>query len=405
MSPLHADSSPQFNAWLTQLRPFGLTKNEDVKRTLAQKGMQVHDFTLGDPKEPTARIIIDALQKNISAVSQYPQNKGSLELRSACAKWAKRRFHVELNVETQLISSNGSKEAVFHIPHVLLNSGSSKRIVICPEPGYPVYRAGTTLAGGVPYEIPLLQEHDYVFQPSSIPQELLPHIAAIWLCYPHNPTGAFISREQMVDIYEWALKQNIVVLSDECYVDMFFAGSKPPHSFLEIAAQNNYKNTLCFFSLSKRSGMTGYRSGFVAGDAQIISQFEKYRLNVGVGTPDFIQQAAVCAWSDDTHVLERNAIFAQKRKIADAFLQKNNIAVLPSQATLYVWGTAPQSYGDGTEFCTRLLETTGIMLTPGHVFGHAFAHNFRMALVPTATELQTCFQIWQDAIHKGTFKL
>lgn len=402
---LKSDSPPQFNTWLTQLRPFGLTKNEDVKRTLAQKGMQVHDFTLGDPKEPTPQLIVDALRKNIPTVSQYPQNKGSMELRSACAQWAKRRFHVDINSETQVISSNGSKEAVFHIPHVLFNSASPKRIVICPEPGYPVYRAGTTLAGGIPYEIHLPEKHNYVFQPESIPQELLPHIAAIWLCYPHNPTGAVIDKKQMIAIYEWALRHNIVVLSDECYVDMFFAGSAAPHSFLEIAAQNNYKNVLSFFSLSKRSGMTGYRSGFVAGDAQIISLFEKYRLNVGVGTPEFIQQASICAWNDDAHVLERNQIFAQKRKIADRFLQKNKIAALPSQATFYVWGTAPHTYADGTQFCTRLLETTGIMLTPGHVFGEAYARNFRMALVPTATELETCFQIWQDSIDKGTFKL
>jgi succinyldiaminopimelate transaminase len=395
----------EYNSWLQTLKPFALTKNEDIKERLKQRGIEVHDFTLGDPQEPTPAFIKEALIKNIADVSQYPLNIGSLSLRTACANWLKKRFDLSINPQNQLISSNGSKEAVFHIHQVLLNVASQKRVVIFPEPGYPVYKAGCILAGGIPYENPLKSSKNYVFDPTEIPQEMLPYIAAVWLCYPHNPTGATINISQMEAIYQWALTHHIKILSDECYADMFFEGATPPSSFLKIAEKNNFKNVLCFFSLSKRSGMTGYRSGFVAGEEEVINLFAKYRLNVGLGTPDFVQQAAIAAWSENSHVLERNKIFAAKRKIVDQFFTKNNIAVLPSKATLYVWGEAPKIYQTGREFADATLEATGIMFTPGDVFGSSCSRNFRLALVPTCEKIQACFDFWQEQIDKGVFKL
>ncbi len=395
----------EYNSWLQSLKPFALTKNEEVKEKLKQQGIEVHDFTLGDPKEPTPAFIKEALIKNISDVSQYPLNIGAPILRNACAEWLKKRFNVSINPQTQVLSSNGSKEAVFHIPQVLLNAASQKRMVIFPEPGYPVYKAGTILAGGIPYENPLKLSQEYVFDPTDIPKEILPYVAAIWLCYPHNPTGATITVAQMEKIYTWALENNIKLLSDECYVDMFYEGSNAPVSFLKISEKNNFKNVVSFFSLSKRSGMTGYRSGFVAGEEEVISLFAKYRLNVGLGTPDFVQHAAVAAWSENTHVLERNKIFAEKRKIVDKFFAKNNIPVLPSQATFYVWGQAPKHYKSGREFAEAVLNTTGIMVTPGDAFGESCTQNFRLALVPNCAQIESCFSYWQQQIDKGIFKL
>ncbi|MES2615124.1 MAG: aminotransferase class I/II-fold pyridoxal phosphate-dependent enzyme [Bdellovibrionota bacterium] len=398
-------SDYEYNSWLQALKPFALTKNEDIKEMLKQKGIDVHDFTLGDPKEPTPAFIKEVLIKSIADVSQYPLNIGNSSLRMACANWIKNRFSVNINSQTQVISSNGSKEAVFHIHQVLLNAASQKRIVVFPEPGYPVYKSGCVLAGGVPYENQLKSEKKYVFDPTEIPTEILPYIAAVWLCYPHNPTGATISVAQMEKIYEWALLHNIKILSDECYVDMFYEGSVAPTSFLKISEKNNFKNVVSFFSLSKRSGMTGYRSGFVAGEEETISLFAKYRLNVGLGTPDFIQQAAAAAWSETTHVFERNKIFAAKRKIVDKFFAHNKIEVLPSNATFYVWGYAPKNYPSGRAFTDAVLNSTGIMCTPGDAFGTSCSQNFRLALVPTCPQIESCFEYWQQQIDKGNFKL
>ncbi|KAB8033495.1 aminotransferase class I/II-fold pyridoxal phosphate-dependent enzyme [Fluviispira multicolorata] len=395
----------ELNSWLLTLKPFALTKNDEIKEKLTSQGIEVFDFTLGDPKEPTPSFIKQALISGITDVSQYPQNPGSPELRRACVAWAKKRLNVDVNCQTEVISSNGSKEAVFHIPQLLLNSSSQRRMVIFPEPGYPVYRAGTILAGGIPYENPLKAEKNYVFDPTEIPEELLPQIAAIWLCYPHNPTGATITHLEMEKIYSWALKHDIIILSDECYMDMFYDGKTIPTSFLEISKSNQFKNVLSFFSLSKRSGMTGYRSGFVAGQAELIGLFAKYRLNVGLGTPDFVQKAAIAAWGDTEHVLERNRIFSSKRKSVDKFFKKNSIKVLPSNATFYVWGEIPESYQSGVDFINTLLSLTGIMATPGNAFGNSCDRNFRMALVPTVEKINECLNIWQTKIDSGEFKL
>ncbi|APJ03758.1 aminotransferase class I/II-fold pyridoxal phosphate-dependent enzyme [Silvanigrella aquatica] len=395
----------EYNSWLLSLNPFGLTKNEEIKNKLESQNIEVYDFTLGDPKEPTPSFIIEALKNNIDNVSQYPTNVGMSQFRKVCANWAKRRLSVELNPESQIISSNGSKEAIFHIHQVLLNAASAKRIVIFPEPGYPVYNAGTILSGGIPYANPLRKEKKYIFDPSEIPHEIAKKVSAIWLCYPHNPTGAVISQTEMEKIYEWALKYNIVLLSDECYLDMYYENKIVPVSFLEISQKNNYKNVVCFFSLSKRSGMTGYRSGFVAGDNEIISLFAKYRLNVGLGTADFVQKAAMVAWEDNEHVRERSLIFANKRKVVDKFFAKNNIHVLPSNATFYVWGDIPENYDSDKEFTNALLLATGIMATPGSVFGESCSRNFRLALVPTIEKIKECFNKWQNKIDSGEFKL
>jgi LL-diaminopimelate aminotransferase len=379
--------------------------NEDIKAQLDEKNIEVFDFTLGDPKEPTPSFIKQTLIDNIDDISQYPVNIGSPLFRKSCEQWAKRRLSVDLHPNENIISSNGSKEAVFHIPQILFNSSSKKRIVIFPEPGYPVYYAGTVLAGGIPYANPLRKEKFYVFDPSEIPNEIAKQVSAIWLCYPHNPTGAIISRSEMEKIYEWALKYNIMILSDECYIDMYYEGHDTPVSFLEISQKNNFKNVLCFFSLSKRSGMTGYRSGFVAGEKEVIALFAKYRLNVGLGTPDFIQKAAIAAWNDSNHVIERSRIFANKRKVVDKFFAKNGISVLPSNATFYVWGEVPRFYKSDREFMNCLMESTGIMVTPGSAFGESCARNFRLALVPTVDKITECLSMWQAKIDSGEFKL
>ncbi len=391
----------QINPWLLSLAPFALTKNEELKKRFQNQGREVYDFTLGDPQEPTPLFIQEALKAGVDAVSQYPSHTGSFGLREACAHWAHKRLGVTLHPEKNVLSSNGSKEAIFHLPQILLHSGSPKRMVIFPEPGYPVYQAGTVLAGGVPYAAPLSLENNYVFDPEqSIPQELCSQIAALWICYPHNPTGALLTVQQLQNIYKWALKHNVVLLSDECYIDTFFESlSTPPVSLLEVACHNDFKNVLCFFSLSKRSGMTGYRSGFVAGHAELISQFSKYRLNVGLGTPDFVQKAAIAAWGEESHVVERNKIFAQKRSLVEAFFLKKNIHFLPSQATFYIWAQIPPAFSSSFRFREALLEKTGILVTPGLAFGLTCERFFRMALVPTQETMKRCLSAWEDHPH------
>jgi succinyldiaminopimelate transaminase len=389
------------NEWLHSLPSYSLLRNEERKQRLRAAGREVFDFGLGDPLEETPEFIRQALIQALPKISQYPSSQGSLEFRQACAFWARKRLGVELDAGKGIVSSNGSKEAIFHVPQVLLNSGSAKRIIAYPDPGFPVYKGSIAMAGGVGYEIPLNPKNNYVFDPNQIPQALLPHLSAVWVSYPHNPTGALLSRAQAEKIYQWALLHNVILLSDECYVDMYFPGSEPPVSFLEISAAYNYKNVLAFFSLSKRSGMTGYRSGFVAGDLALMALFAKLRPHAGLGTPTFVQAAAIAAWKEDTHARERNAIFAEKRRLADEFLSRNAFSFVPSTATFYVWVKAPTGFATGEEYVAALAEATGIVATAGDALGSSCADFFRLALVPTASQLERCFRLWQEWIDSG----
>lgn len=386
------------NSWLDLLPKYSLLRNDERKARLRASGRPVFDFGIGDPQEETPLFIRKALAENIPHISQYPLSQGSTEFRTACAHWCQSRLGVSLDPLKHIISSNGSKEAIFHIPHVLLNAESKRRLVVFPDPGFPVYRNSALLSGGVPFQYTLTLDDKYVFDPDSIPTEILSQVAAVWISYPHNPTGALLPRKNAEHIYEWALKHDLVLLSDECYVDMYFPGTEKPLSMLEVANNAQFKNLLCFFSLSKRSGMTGYRSGFVAGDPRLVSAFAKYRPNVGVGTPEFVQKAAIAAWADDTHVQERNAIFANKRRLVDAFLSKNRFNVLHSSATFYVWIEAPAGYESGEAYCEALAEATGIVATPGDALGDSSARYFRLALVPTAEKIVACIALWQEAI-------
>ncbi|MEY4063833.1 MAG: hypothetical protein RIR26_41 [Pseudomonadota bacterium] len=388
------------NSWLDLLPKYSLLRNDDRKARLRAAGREVFDFGIGDPQEETPEFIRKALAANIPAVSQYPLSQGSMDFRKSCAQWCQQRLGVQIDPSKQIISSNGSKEAIFHIPHVLLNSGSSRRMILFPDPGFPVYRSSTLLSGGVAYQYTLDPARGYLFDPDSIPKDILPQIAAVWISYPHNPTGALLPRAAAERIYAWAVENDLVLLSDECYVDMYFPGTEKPVSLLEMAASNNYSNLLCFFSLSKRSGMTGYRSGFVAGDERLISLFAKYRPNVGVGSPDFVQKAAMAAWGDDTHVRERNAVFARKRELVDVFLKKNGFKVLPSTATFYVWIEAPSEFASGEDYCEALAQATGIVATPGDALGDSCRRFFRLALVPTAEKIQQCLGLWQQSIDE-----
>jgi len=392
------------NAWLSELSGYSLLRNVERKARLHAAGREVFDFGLGDPVEPTPDFIRQALINAIPHVSQYPSSQGSLEFRQACANWAKRRLGVTLDAGQGVLSTNGSKEAIFHAPALLLNAASPRRVVIYPDPGFPVYRSAIIMAGGVPYEMPLPADKNYVFDPDAVPLEILPHAAAVWVSYPHNPTGAVITRAQAEKIYAWAKKHGIVLLSDECYVDMYFPGTEPPVSFLEISAADGFENLLAFFSLSKRSGMTGYRSGFVAGCPRLVGLFGKLRPHVGLGTPSFVQAAAIAAHNDDDHVHGRNAIFAEKRQLADAFLAAHGFSFVPSNATFYVWVKVPDGYNDSEAYVAALAEGTGIVATPGDALGSSCAGYFRLALVPDASTLKRCFSAWSEWIssRRGT---
>ncbi len=391
------------NKILKSLKPYPMEELNKLKKELKQKGIKIYDFGTGDPKEPTDEKIRKALINAVPEVSQYPSVAGKKELREAISEWFKNRFNINLNPETEIIPSAGSKEAIFHFPLVFIDSEENKKKVIFGTPAYPVYERGTLFANGIPHPIQLKEKDKFLLRLDKVEKSILEETKIVWINYPHNPTGAIASLSYFEDIYGICKENNIILCSDECYTEIYF--DEPPPSALQVGKEG----VVAFHSLSKRSGMTGYRSGFVAGDGKIIQEYKKYRASFGVASPDFIQEAARVAWSDEKHVEERRKIFNEKRKIFIDFFKRIGLDFLYPEATFYIWIKTPD--GISTKDYVANLLKHGIVVSIGENFcaGIEIKENicksdyFRIALVPTIEDCKESVKVWEKA-HNSIIK-
>ena len=355
--------------------------------TLRTAGVQVSDFGVGDPRAPTPPLIRSAAQDAIDrfATSGYPSYIGSADYRRAVADWTERRFGVALDPDREVCSTAGSKEAVFHFAEGLVDPGE---LVLVPSPGYPPYERGTLFAEGRFHVYPLREDNGFLPDLTTLPADVLAAARLLWLCHPNAPTGRVLTPEELQDIARFAADHDIVLAADEAYSEIWF-GDEAPHSLLEIERDG----VIVFQSLSKRSAMTGYRIGWVAGDPRLVEIFKKIKTNIDSGTPNFVQAAAIAALGDEAHVADLREEYREKRDIMAAALAKAGCACSPPEATLYIWQRAPDGY-DGLAFARRLLEQDVAVATmPGAWLGSPAAdgsvpgeHYVRFALVPTVEE-------------------
>jgi succinyldiaminopimelate transaminase len=373
---------------LRALKPYPMAQLQSRKAELTKQGKHIFDFGTGDPIEPTPAFIPEALRQALPAISQYPSVGGTTALRTAAVGYLARRYGVRIDAETQLLPSAGSKEAIFHLAMAFLDPTSSKDTLIYGVPGYPVYQSSVLFAGGREQPIVLTRDRGYRLELERQPAEVLQRTAIAWINYPHNPTGACVDLAYLKAQVEVARAHGILLASDECYQDLWFAGTTPPPSILEVATEG----ILAFHSCSKRSGMTGYRSGFIAGDAALIKAYRGWRAHFGVGSPAFIELAAAKAWADDVHVEARRAIFAAKYNLLVSGLHALGIATLPSQAGLYIWAQVPHGE-DADVYAARCLDV-GIVISPGAFFGDGGTGWFRLALVPGLDECRAALAAW-----------
>ena len=362
---------------------------EHKKQALIGRGIDVIDLSIGDPREVTPAFIADALKAHLPARSSYPTVLGRRSLREAIARWVLRRFGVTLDPETQILPANGSKEAVFNIHLALIDPVSPRRRVVIPSPAYPVYERGAAFAGGVPTLLPLARAHGFLPDLDAVPTSIWDETALLWLNYPHNPTGASATKALYDKALALAHRHGFVVLSDEAYSELSFG--EPAPSLLA----SGIERALVFQTLSKRSAMTGYRSGFVAGDPGLIATFRALRPSLGVATPEFVQFAAEAAWNDEAHVEVLRTEFKAKRDDALAVLGKEGrqagFTVLPNDATFYLWVAVPEGTTSAAE-SDRWLEHAGVAVVPGEAMGDSGAGYLRLALVPTREECRTALQ-------------
>jgi len=381
----------QLSPVLTATGTYPFVRLEQAKRRLAAEGVELIDFGKGDPREETDPLIRRALVESVEPLSSYPLAEGLPELREAAAAWCERRFGVELDPESEVIPTYGSKEAIFHLAQVVIDRASEKNLVLSTEPGYPVYDRGALFAGAEVEQLPLLEANEFLPDLDAIDEGTWSRTAIFWINYPNNPTGAVAPLAFLEGLGSLAAEHDFLLAADEAYTELWF--DEPPHSALEASDRSR---VAVFQTLSKRSSMTGYRSGFVAGSTELISALRQYRPTVGTAPQEFVQRASVVAWNDEEHVERTREIYRRKRDVLLPALRGRGIRVAGSAATMYLWLEVPDGEGS-EELAERLLEH-GLIVSPGTFFGSSGEGYWRLALVPTEAECERAAEILERVL-------
>jgi acetylornithine aminotransferase len=339
---------------------------------------------MGDPRERTPEFIREALIASVDEVSSYPRATGLPELRTAIAGWIDRRYGVDVDPDAEIVPTLGSKEAIFSFAQVALGD---KKLVAIPEPAYPVYERGALFAGGSVATVRLSERSGWV--PDLDAFDRWDEIALFWVCYPNNPTGAVAPLAFYEELAARAREHGFLLCSDEAYSELWF--DEAPVSALEV---DDRTNVVVFNTLSKRSSMTGYRSGFVCAPPDITAALRAFRPTVGTAPQEFVQRASIAAWSDEKHVEEVRELYGRKRDVLLPALERKGLRLAGSAATFYLWVDV---HGPSEPFARRLLEH-GLVCAPGSFFGAAGEGYARFALVPTQEECERAAAIIEDVV-------
>jgi len=355
------------------------------------RGLEVIDFGMGDPREPTDPAILQALRDGVRERMGYPAAPGLPELREAIAAWVGRRYGMHLDPDRHVIPTLGSKEAIFSLAQVVLDVDGGRDTVVVTEPGYPVPARGAAFAGARVLELPLLERSGFLPELDAVSDETWKRAALVWLNTPNNPTGAVAPLALLARFAELAREHGFVFASDEAYSELWF--SEPPASALQLP---DWSNVLVLNTLSKRSSMTGFRSGFAAGDPELIAALRHYRPNVGTAPQEFVQRASVVAWGDERHVSRMRDAYARKRALLLDVLGPKGLRDAGGPATMYLWIAAPPAE-TSEEHAGRLLER-GVLVAPGSYLGPSGEGYVRYALVPTEEECVRAVSILENAL-------
>jgi N-succinyldiaminopimelate aminotransferase len=348
---------------------------------------------LGEPQHPTPQLIKDALTANLGGLSRYPLTLGLAELRTAIAQWISHRHGLKrLDAGTEVLPVGGSREALFSIAQAVLDPDEHDALVISPNPFYQIYEGATLLGGAHPYYVNSLPQNALRPDWQSIPDAVWQRVRLVYTCSPSNPHGRVMPMEEWKLLFELSDRHGFVIVSDECYSEIYFDESKPPLGALAAAqalGRSDYPRLVVMGSLSKRSSAPGLRSGFAAGDKTVLSKYALYRTYHGSALSNSVQLASVAAWNDEKHVVENRRLYREKFA---AFFERVN-PVLPltrPEAAFYYWVAVPG--GDDLAFTRDLFAATHVTVLPGSYIGRE-AHGVnpgrgmvRMALVSTVED-------------------
>ena len=359
-----------------KIPPYLFARIDKKKAEARSRGIDLIDFGIGDPDIPTPQNIVERMKEAVADPKnhQYPSYEGMFDFRKAVADWYLKRFGVELDPVTQVVTLIGSKEGIAHIPWAYIENGD---VALIPSPGYPVYKIMTLLAGGTPHIMPLTEENRYLPRFDFIPEEVLRKAKLMFINYPNNPTGAHADDETYTRALDIAAKYDILVCHDAAYSEIAYDGYNP-RSILEFDKDKKY--SVEFHSLSKTYCMTGWRIGFAVGNTDAIYNLGKLKTNIDSGVFQAIQYAGIEALTgNQDSVAEMKRTFQKRRDLVVDGLQSVGVTVERPRATFYIWAKVPKGY-NSADFCEKMIEEAGIVVTPGSGFGEEGEGYFRISI-------------------------
>ncbi len=393
------------NPLLGKLHPYPFERLRALTEHITPNpALRAISLGIGEPRHATPALIENALVAGLKGLSVYPPTAGSPALREAFAGWLQRRYGVPVNAATQVLPVGGSREALFAIAQTVVDASRPGATVVCPNPFYQIYEGAALLAGAEVAFANSEPARNFAADWGQIDAATWARTQLLYVCSPGNPTGAVMPLSEWATLFELSDRFGFVIASDECYSEIYFR-DEPPLGGLEAAAKlgrSDFKNLICFTSLSKRSNVPGLRSGFACGDAQIIKNFLLYRTYHGSAMGPLVQAASLAAWNDEAHVVANRALYRTKFAQVTPVLAEVLDVALPD-AGFYLWAGLPTKDGqpaDDIGFALQLLAQYNVAVLPGSLLaraagrganGHQPGHNpgsgrIRMALVAGTDE-------------------
>ena len=343
---------------------------ERLNNLLAQfpSGSPLREISLsiGEPKHQPPKVALDILSdqdKMRESLAAYPSTKGSKALRQSISTWLKTRFQLEVNSETEILPVNGTREALFSFAQAVISDKISP-VVIMPNPFYQIYEGAALLAGASTFFCSSFETNQYQQDFESIPPETWKKTELIYICSPANPTGKSLTDEQIKNLISLAQQYDFIIASDECYSEIYIDNESKPTSLLKISddiGNKAFEKCIVFHSLSKRSNLPGLRSGFVAGDSNLLRQYFLYRTYHGCAMAGHAQEISRLAWSDEGHVTKNRDKYREKFAVVEEIL-KDHYTLNRPEGGFYHWIKTPI---DDQQFTARLMQNHSVKVMPG----------------------------------------
>ncbi|MBL0418865.1 succinyldiaminopimelate transaminase [Ramlibacter sp. AW1] len=377
------------NPLLQKLQPYPFERLRQLFAGVAPNpALRPISLGIGEPRHPAPPLVEQAIGQAMQGLSVYPPTAGDPQLRKACAGWLQRRYGLEIDALREVLPVNGSREALFAFAQTVIDP-TRDAVVVCPNPFYQIYEGAALLAGATPWYAPSDPARNFAVDWDSVPADVWARTQLVFVCSPGNPTGAVMPLQEWRKLFELSDRHGFVIASDECYSEIYFQG-EPPLGGLEAAHKlgRGFERLVAFTSLSKRSNVPGLRSGFVAGDADILKSFLLYRTYHGSAMSPIVQAASIAAWNDEAHVIDNRAQYRRKFAEVTPMLSAVLDVGLPD-AGFYLWAGVE---GSDEAFARDLLAQYNVTVLPGSYLARETGGfnpgrgRIRMALVADTAE-------------------